>query len=262
MATTERMGAAMVEGSAVERHGTPPRYVTVRALSAAGLAHAMTTRHFPGLTAWSGGGSPFTAAAVAAATAARIDLTRAAWARQVHGADVARVAEAGFAGRADALVTTTPGVALAIFTADCLPLLLHDAHAGVLAAAHAGWRGTVRGVTQAAVAAACAAGARGERMRVAIGPSIGPCCYEVDGPVVAELAAAHPERYERWLHPARPGHWRLDLWRANEDLLARCGVPARSIVNARLCTACHPGLFHSYRKRDHGRLLTVAALGA
>jgi YfiH family protein len=242
-------------------YGVPPVYLGFGGLAGAGLAHAATTRHFPGLTPWNSGGSPFSTAAVAGLAPAGIDLGRAAWARQVHGADVARVTASGFVGQADALVTTSRGIPLAIFTADCLPIVMFDPEAGVLAAAHAGWRGTVRGVAQAAVAAACATGARAERLRAAIGPSIGPCCYEVDEPVIAELAVAYPEQYEQWVQPARPGHWMLDLWQASEDLLARAGVRAERLENARLCTACDPELFYSYRKGNRGRLLTAAALG-
>jgi YfiH family protein len=250
----------VVTRPSVVPHGTPPVFFTAPGLASTGLAHAMTTRNFPGLSAWASGGVPFGPAAVAAMAPAGIDLGRAAWARQVHGADVARVAAGGPAGPADALVTTSAGVPLAIFTADCVPLVLHDASAGVLAVAHAGWRGTVRGVVQAAVAAACAAGARAERIRAAIAPAIGPCCYEVDAPVIAEFAAAWPGQYEPWVRPGRPGHWMLDLGQASEDLLARAGVPPASIENVRLCTACDPGLFYSYRKGHRGRLLTVAAL--
>jgi YfiH family protein len=238
----------------------PPVYLGFPGLAEVGLAHAATTRHFPGLMPWSSGGLPFSTAAGAVLARAGIDLGRAAWARQVHGADVARVVGPGFVGQADALVTTTRGVPLAIFTADCVPIVEYDAQAGVLAAAHAGWRGTVRGVAQAAVAAACAAGARAERMRAAIGPSIGACCYEVDEPVVGDLAVAYPERYEQWVQPVRAGHWMLDLWQANEDLMIRAGVRPEGIENARLCTGCDPELFYSYRKGHHGRLLMVAVL--
>ena len=97
-------------------------------------------------------------------------------------------------------------------------------------------------------------------MRVSIGPSIGPCCYEVDEPVVARFRAAYPGDWGRWMRPGRPDHWMLDLWQANEDLLAGAGVSPGAIENARLCTACHPDLFYSYRRGDRGRLVTIAGL--
>jgi YfiH family protein len=180
----------------------------------------------------------------------------------VHGNIVARVGANGgpFRDGADVLVTGARGVGLAIFTADCLALTLIDEEAGALSVAHAGWRGTARDVPGTAVAALRELGARPERLRATIAPSIGPCCYEVDEPVTRELSAAFPDVWERWVTPARPGHVMLDLWAANEDLLARAGVDRARIENARMCTACHRDVLYSYRKGDRGRLVTVAAL--
>src|SRR5439155_411146 len=93
-----------------------------------------------------------------------------------------------------------------------------------------------------------------------IGPSIGPCCYEVDAPVVSEFRAAYPSMWERWARPAAPGRFMLDLWMANEALVAAAGVDPARIDNPRLCTACHPDLLYSYRKGNRGRLVTFAAL--
>lgn len=160
----------------------------------------------------------------------------------------------------DVLATSTRGAPLAIFTADCLALTLWDPEAGVLVLAHVGWRGTVKGAAQAAVRAAEGLGARAGRMVGAVSPSIGPCCYEVDEPVIAALAEAYPALWERWFAPARAGRRMLDLWRANETLLAQAGVDPARIENPRLCTACHPDLLYSYRRRNTGRLVTVAAL--
>jgi YfiH family protein len=242
-------------------HGEPARFFTFPTLIALGLPHATTTRHCPGVTAWSDASGPFQPEAARALADAGLDLTRAAWTRQVHGADVVRVGPTGgFAGPADALVSTEPGIPLAVFTADCLAVLLHDPQARALGVAHVGWRGTVRGAAQAAVAALVRLGAHPQRLRVAISPSIGPCCYEIDEPVASELRQAYPSMWEGWLTPVRAGHWLLDLWRANEDLLAHAGVPPGQIENARLCTACHTGLLYSYRKSNHGRLVTLAAL--
>jgi polyphenol oxidase len=178
----------------------------------------------------------------------------------VHGADVAR-ATGGFAGAVDVLTTTARGVPLAIFTADCLAITAWDPDAGSLSVAHVGWRGTVKGAQQAAVKALQALGAAPGRLRVAIAPAIGPCCYEVDEPVIADFTRAYgSERLARWSRPSRPGHVMLDLWTANEDLLVDAGVDRTGIDNPRLCTACHPDLLYSYRKGNRGRLVTVAAL--
>ena len=108
--------------------------------------------------------------------------------------------------------------------------------------------------------AAVAAGGRRERLRAALAPSIGPCCYEVDAPVIDEFRRAYGPRWEAWTRPGRPGHWMLDLWSANEAILAEAGVDAQRIENPRLCTACHPDLLHSHRRANRGRLATIAAL--
>jgi polyphenol oxidase len=242
-------------------HGDPPRYLTFRSLAALGVPHATTTRHFDGTTSFAERGLPFRPEAVERLRPAGLDLSRAAYARQVHGAQTARAcARGGFAGTADVLVTTEPGVPLAIFTADCLPVTLYDPAARALVVAHVGWRGTVRGTTAAAVAALEGAGGRAPDVVATIGPSIGPCCYEVDEPVIAELGAAHSGRWQSWVAAAGPGKWMLDLWAANEDLLVRAGIERSRIDNPRLCTACHPDLLYSYRKNILGRLATVAAL--
>jgi copper oxidase (laccase) domain-containing protein len=107
-------------------------------------------------------------------------------------------------------------------------------------------------------------GGQAGSLRAAIAPSIGPCCYEVDEPVVTPLRAAFPESWERWVRPVaseRPGRWWLDLWAANADQLVAAGVPPGAILSPRLCTGCRPDLFFSYRKEGlAGRLATLAAL--
>ena len=243
-------------------HGEPPRYFTFPALAAAGLPHASTTRHCPGVTSPSQPTSPFTSDAHETLAAAGLDLARVAYARQVHGADVAHgLTRGGVAGAVDVLSTAERGMPLAVFTADCLAITLWDAESAALALAHVGWRGTVKRAQQSAVAAATALGASPARLRVAIGPSIGPCCYEVDEPVVSDFTHAFGEtRWRRWARPSSNDRLLLDLWTANEELLADAGVDPARIENPRLCTACHPTLFYSYRKGNRGRLVTVAAL--
>ena len=241
-------------------HGEPPAYFTFPSLTAIGVAHVTTTRHCPGIASWSETPSPFTPEAVAALAPAGLDLGRVAWARQVHGAGVARAGHGGgFAGAADVLATAEHGVPLAIFTADCLAIVLWAP--GMLAAAHVGWRGTVKGAAQAAVGALTALGARPSEVVAAIAPSIGPCCYEVDEPVAERFEAAYPGRWARWARAVGGGRFMLDLWTANEELLRETGVPGDRIHNARLCTACHPHVLYSYRKGNRGRLVTLAALG-
>ena len=131
---------------------------------------------------------------------------------------------AGSPGHGDALATARRGLPLAISTADCLPIVLYDARGGRLAAVHAGWRGTVQSVARAAVADLVAAGSAAGDLVVAIGPSIGPCCYEVDAPVIERFEAAFPGAWEAWMTPKGPGKWMLDLWQANLDQLTGAGV--------------------------------------
>ena len=241
-------------------HEDPPRFVTSRLLEAHGLPHLFTTRHFPGVLRPTESRPPFGPEA-APLLAPRGLGAPPAFARQVHGAAVLRAERGGFAGRGDALATARPGLPLAISTADCLPIVLYDARAGRLAAVHAGWRGTVQSVARAAVADLVAAGSAAAGLVVAIGPSIGPCCYEVDAPVIERLEAAFPGGWEPWATPKGPGKWMLDLWRANLDQLTAAGVRPGHVDNLGLCTGCRPDLLFSYRReRGAGRLVTVAAL--
>ena len=244
-----------------------PPYLTSVLLERAGLPHLFTTRHFPGVASTADGGEPFT-------TEARPLLSgrglagAPAYARQLHGAEVLVAEREGRLGEADALLTERVGLPLAIFTADCLPLILYDPAGRRLAAVHAGWRGTVQSVARAAVDRLVEAGSPADGLVVAIGPSIGPCCYEVDGPVIERLSAAFPGGWERWTIPAGPGKWMLDLWQANEDQLAAADVDRAMIDNPRLCTACNVDRFYSYRREGSsrrgrvGRLVALAAIPA
>ena len=242
-----------------------PPYLTSVLLERAGVPHLFTTRHFPGLASTADGGAPFTAAArpLLSERGLRGDP---AYARQIHGAEVLVAERDGRLGEADALLTERAGLPLAIFTADCLPLIIYDPSGRRLAAVHAGWRGTVQSAARAAVDRLVEAGSPPDGLVVAIGPSIGPCCYEVDGPVIERLSAAFPAGWERWTIPAGPGKWMLDLWQANEDQLAAADVDRAMIENLRLCTACNPDRFFSYRREGSvrlgrtGRLVAMAAI--
>lgn len=184
-----------------------------------------------------------------------------AFLRQVHGARVIAAERGGLAGQADIVTSDRPGLPLAIFTADCLSIVAYDPASRRLAMAHAGWRGTVQGVARVAIASLAAAGANPQDLVVAIGPSIGPCCYEVDRPVIQALAGAFPDAWRSWVTETGPDKWMLDLWTANEDQLKAAGLDARRIDNLRLCTACRADLFYSYRRgRGEGRLVSVAAI--
>jgi YfiH family protein len=154
-------------------------------------------------------------------------------------------------------------VVLAILTADCVPIVLHDPVAGVLACVHAGWRGTVAGVTAAALAAMQRLGARPSDVTAGIGPAIGADRYQV-GPDVHEAvtgtfgsAAAEFIRPD----PSAPGRWLLDLWAANGHTLRQAGVPGPRIHTTDIPTGPDPGHFFSDRTaRPCGRLALVARL--
>ena len=125
----------------------------------------------------------------------------------------------------------------------------------------AGGGGPVRAAPGGAADALAEVGGKADTFLAAIGPSIGPCCYEVDGPVIERLAAAFPVTWRDWVTAVGPGKWMLDLWKANEDQLSAAGLDSKRIDNPRLCTACRMDLFYSYRGgRGQGRLVAVAAI--
>ena len=242
--------------------GDPPAFLTSPFLEQTGLSHLFTTRHFPGIASPSDAQPLFGPDAMAILGPRELAREPVAFLRQVHGADIVVASSPGRAGAADVLVTDRPGLPLAIFTADCLPIIVYDPTHRRLAVVHAGWRGTVRSVAREAAGALIQAGSRAEDLIAVIGPSIGPCCYEVDRPVIDRLEAAFPGGWDAWV-AARPGaRWMLDLWAANEDQLQAAGLRPDRIANLRLCTACRLDLFFSHRRGSRGRLVAVAAVPA
>lgn len=182
-------------------------------------------------------------------------------ATQVHGAAIARVraadAPADLAGvRADGLCSDRRDAAVAVFVADCIPALLADPRTGACAAVHAGWRGTLAGVLPAAVRALREHfGARPEDLRVALGPAIGRCCFEVGPEVVDAFDAGLPGARAAGVIVAATvtsGKARVDLKRANRLLLERAGVDPEAIEAGSECTGCDRAHFFSYR-RDRGQ---------
>lgn len=148
------------------------------------------------------------AQALGAHPAALVGLT------QVHGAVAVRVTAPwvpGAGARADAMVTDRPGVALGVITADCAPILLVDAAAGVVGAAHAGWRGAVGGIIEATVAAMSAIGAEPRRIAVAIGPCIAQASYEVGPDLYAAVLRASPGAGRYFIPGGQADHWQFDL---------------------------------------------------
>jgi YfiH family protein len=165
-------------------------------------------------------------------------------ARQVHGAGIWEVREPTDAPpEADIMLTSSPGVFLSQRFADCVPILLWDPTHRSVAAAHAGWRGTAQDVAGIAVRAmADRFNSQPGELYAAIGPSIGPCCYEV-GSEVARVFAAVPA----CIAPRANGKAMLDLWELNRRGLLAAGVFAERIELASICTSCHSARFFSHR---------------
>lgn len=183
----------------------------------------------------------------------------------VHGTDVAVVTgPAPVVEDVDALVTDKQGVALVVTAADCVPVFLVDPERKAIGLVHAGWKGTVAGAGVAALRRMAEAfGTRPETVWSVIGPSIGPCCYEVDAVVTKPLHARFAADAEPLLREGvRPGRWMLDLWAANRLDLASAGVPGQQIQVSGTCTSCQVKALFSHRaeKGTAGRGAAVLAM--
>jgi len=240
--------------------------MTLESLTAEELAplrHGFFTRRggassgiFAGLNC--GGGSSDQAEAV------RINRARVAEARQTHSPDVVTITTIpDERPDADALVTRAPGLALAVLTADCQPILLADAGAGVIGAAHAGWRGALDGIIEATVAAMVRLGARRESIAAAIGPTISQRAYEVGPDLVERFIDADPA-LSRFFAAGEGDRALFDLPGLGLHLLREAGVGRAAWT--RHCTYSEPERFYSYRRAchegaaDYGRLISVIRL--
>ena len=193
------------------------------------------------------------------------DQLLSAW--QIHSADAQVVTgpwETGERPRVDALVTRTPGVALGVLTADCGPVLLADTHAGVIGAAHAGWKGALTGVTTRTIEAMEAEGAARARITAAIGPMISKAAYEV-GSDFRERFMEERETNSHFFTPsAYSGRFMFDLPGYLENRLKADGI--RLVHNLSLCTFSDEQRFFSYRRtthrneKDYGRLISAISL--
>ena len=173
--------------------------------------------------------------------------------RQIHSASVVEAEHPGVAGQGDAIITDRAGLTLSVRTADCLPILMVDTRHRALAAVHAGWRGTISGIAPNTVQAMAARfGTQPEDLRIAIGPGIGKCCFEVGSEVAIQFQKLFPERsdLDRRTH--------LDLIEANRRQLRQLGVTGAQIGTLNLCTVCHPDDFHSFRRDGEaaGRMMS------
>lgn len=186
--------------------------------------------------------------------------------RQVHGTYVHEVLD-GDVGtgvfddaesvQADALMTARRGVVLVKHSADCVPVYLLDARTPAAALVHAGWRGTLEGIAAEALRRMAEAyGTRPQDCLAAVGPSIGPCCFEV-GPDVAERFAGRFPGREIVVSGDRP---HVDLWRCNVIQLLDAGIPEHNVSVSGLCTACNTGIFYSHRREKGGTGAMAAML--
>lgn len=190
--------------------------------------------------------------------AERLDFPFDAWtcADQVHGNRVCQVM-AGGAGRdslksviqaTDGLFTEKRGVLLASFYADCVPLFFMDPASGAIGLAHAGWKGTVGRIAKEMVKALeDRYQARREKLLVAIGPSIGGCCYEVDERIMEQVRAS-AKKWVGCVSPSENGRYMLDLRKLNAEILLEAGVPDANIAVTDWCTSCRTDLFFSHRR--------------
>jgi len=215
------------------------------------------------------GDAPDNVAENRARMAAALGVTpgRLLTAYQIHSPEVVVAAEPWThesRPRADAIVTREPKLAIGVSTADCGPLLLADDAAGVIGAAHAGWRGALTGIVEATVAAMEKLGAERARIVAALGPAIRQPNYEVGPEFVARFVAANPDNERFFVPSERAGHAMFDLAGYIADRVQRAGIVA--FEDLALCNYAEPERFFSYRRTtklgepDYGRHINAIAL--
>jgi len=175
--------------------------------------------------------------------------------RQVHGAATVTAAqcEAAAMPEADAVISARAAQRIGVMTADCVPILVANTGGSAVAAIHAGWRGLAAGVIESGVRSLREAAGPAEPLVAVIGPHIGPCCYEVDEPVLGPLRVRFGAELESATRPSLPGRALLDLGALTQRALCDAGVEPGSLGAIRdACTRCDAERFHSYR-RDGSR---------
>ncbi len=172
---------------------------------------------------------------------------------QVHGNTVVALGREDASTRraGDGMVTAESGVVLAVFTADCVPVLMFDEEKKVACALHAGWRGARAGIAAEGVRAMERQGAGAARIRAALGPSIGPCCFEVDAELASRFVREIPDSARHW-RSGPPGKAYLDLRRIVADGLERAGVRRDAITEVGPCTRCESRRYFSRRAAGGG----------
>lgn len=202
-----------------------------------------------------------------------LDAAKMTTCRQVHGNNIACITADDIGAGAfslsdtvpdtDALITNVKNVPLTLFFADCTPIMIYDPDTHAIGVAHGGWRGTVAAIAFHTVKAmAQAFGTQPHRCLASIGPSIGPCCYEIGDEVAEQFKKVFLDAADLILRrDEQTGRQHLDLWQANALMLHRAGLRAENIDMADTCTCCSSDVFFSYRA-DGGKTGRIAALMA
>jgi YfiH family protein len=186
--------------------------------------------------------------------------------RQIHSGHVTMVSE-GLRGKGsthhreainatDAMVSNEAHICLMVLVADCVPMLFFDPVKGVIGVAHAGWQGTIQCIAQNTITTMEKAfGSSPQDIVVGMGPSIGPCCYEVGPEIISRIESVFRSTKQYTVKESRNGRGYFDLWKANLNQLVYAGVEEKNIEVAQRCTCHNPELFFSYRhqKGDTGR---------
>jgi len=195
-----------------------------------------------------------------------ISMTSLTTAKQIHDCRVKIVSEAlrgkgsidykGAINGTDAMVTNVRNICLMVLVADCVPILLHDPSKGVIGVVHAGWKGTLGCVARNTLKVLREHyGCLPQDIVIGIGPSIGPCCYQVSQDVISEVEHVFGSKQGCIRNESSDGKGYLDLWTLNQKQLLQAGIPEKNIKMAKICTCDHPDLFYSYRheKEKTGR---------
>lgn len=194
-----------------------------------------------------------------------------AWtcAEQVHGNNI-EIITADKRGRGrftledaipnvDGIVTNLPDILLTSFYADCVPLYFFDPVKKVVGLAHAGWKGTVLKIGEKMIETMCNSfGSNPEEIKIAIGPSIGQCCYEVDDQVIKPLNSTLNFIPEEAIISKGNMHYDLDLKKINQQIIKKAGILPENIEISSLCTSCNQNIFYSFRK-EHGKTGRMAS---
>lgn len=171
--------------------------------------------------------------------------------KQIHSdiVNIVNKVDIGDVKEGDALITNLKKAPLLIFVADCVPVAIADTKNKAISLCHAGWRGTYSQITKKSIENMKKLyNTNSDDLVCVLGPSIGPCCYEVSEELVEKFKAVFTESDD--FYEIKNNKFYLDLWKVNEIILLSCGVKKENIINLNICTSCNSDKFHSYRKHN------------